>query len=138
MKKNHLSRKEGRQLIMSFNFTGQQLKQAGIKLASESTEDKHPGWHEIIMQALRKYLQAHPPAHEFRCEEFRKWCEEYGYPQPSHKRAFSSIMTMAMKAGIIKKLPGMDKSSDPASHHANCYIICQFLITQQPSRAKNQ
>lgn len=121
MRKHRLSNEEGKQLAMSFNFTGEQLKKSGIKLASENSEKKTPGWHEIIMQALSKYLQAQPSAHEFRCEQFRKWCEQHGYPEPSHKRAFSSIMTMAVKAGLITRLNELDYSSDPRSHMARCF-----------------
>lgn len=121
MKKYMLPIKEGKQLAMSFNFSGKQLKQAGIQLVAENTEEKTPGWHDIIFEALKKYLQAHPAAHQFRCEQFRAWCNEYGYPEPSHKRAFSTIMTMGLKAGIINKLPELDYSSDPRSHHARCF-----------------
>lgn len=122
MKKHYLSKEEGRQLTMSFNFTGEQLKQAGIILASENSEQKTPGWHQIIFEALKKYLKAHPgTAHEFRCEQFRKWCEEYGYPEPSHKRAFGTIMTMGIKAGLITRLNELDYSSDPKSHMARCF-----------------
>lgn len=121
MKKYQMTKEEGRQLVMSFNYTGEQLKQAGIELAKENSEKKTPGWHQIIFDALKKYLKAHPPAHEFRCEQFRKWCEEYGYPEPSHKRAFGTIMTMAIKSGLITRLQELDYSSDPRSHMARCF-----------------
>jgi len=121
MRKHRLSKLEGKQLALSFKFTAKQLKETGIKLAVDNSNERTPGWSQIAFEALRKYLQMHPPKHQFRCEQFREWYDKFDYPQPTHTRAFSAIMSTGMKNGLIKKLPEMDFTSNPKAHNARCY-----------------
>lgn len=93
-------------------FTGTQLRDAGMKLASESAEQDSWGWNEAAYNFLTGFVNARQGS--FMAEEIRNASAGL-IPEPPSKRAWGGIMMRAAKAGLIRKV-GYGQVSNPRAH----------------------
>lgn len=98
-----------------FNFTGTQLRDAGMKLASESAEQDSWGWNETAYQLLTEFVKTKNYYDEWMCEEFREFAMEKGLPEPPSKRAFGSVIIKAAKNNLVQKI-GYGITTNPKCH----------------------
>ena len=101
-----------------FDFTGPQLRDAGISLAAESAENKQPGWNEKAYQMLLQFIQT---SDDFMCEDFRQWAYSKGLSEPPSHRAFGSVITKASRANVITHV-GYKSVSNAKAHCANASV----------------
>lgn len=95
------------------------LRDAGMARAAANAERRVPQWSERAGNALRAYLQIRDAP--FMTEEFRLWAEAKGLPQPPHLRAYGSVMLVAARRGLIRKI-GHGQVSNPRAHCANAAL----------------
>lgn len=92
-------------------FTGEQLKRQGMKIASESAEEKEPGWNEKAYKFLIEYIKTHE---KFLAEDIR-WASVGIVPEPPSRRAWGSIIVRAAREGYIERI-GYTTTNSPKSH----------------------
>lgn len=95
---------------------GIRLKDAGIRLASESAEMKSPGWNEMAYELLKDFITGR--TEDFLCEDFREHCERMNLTAPPSLRAYGGIIRRAAFQGLIRRI-GYDHVSNPKAHGAN-------------------
>lgn len=101
--------------------TGRELRDIGMRIATESAEKKNPGWGDKCFELLKKYLMT-TPAPTFQAESFRIWAhEDQRLEYPHSGRAYGGVITRAAKAGLIVK-DGIGPVSNPRAHCANASI----------------
>lgn len=83
-----------------FNFSGAQLRDAGISLAAEHAEQVSLGWNERAYELLIKFLQDNK---RFMAEEVRSYASEIDFELPPHARAWGGIIRKAACKYIIIK-----------------------------------
>lgn len=102
------------------DFTGEELRDAGIAQAIESADWKEPEWSEKAYKTLIAYLSNQHG--EFMTEQFRNWAKIFKrLSDPPSARAYGGIMRKAAKAGLIKKI-GYDQVTNPTAHCANAAV----------------
>lgn len=101
----------------TFNFTGEQLSQAGQELAISHANAVHEGWSEKAYRLLREYVACYGST-PFRAEEVRSYAALMDFPMPPHARAWGSIFTKGKRIGLIKFL-GTTQVKNPKAHCAN-------------------
>ena len=94
--------------------TGRQLRDEGIKRATERTEQIHPGWQERALSYVKEFVIYNEV---FLGEDIRTYAEERGFDAPSHKRAWGAVMMTAAKKKIVEKI-GTRKVKNPRAHTA--------------------
>lgn len=97
-------------------FSGEALKNAGIRLASESAENKERGWNDRAYDFLENFIKERTS--DFMCEDFRDYCQRHGLTAPPSLRAYGSIIVKALRNGLIRQT-GYAKVSNPKAHKAN-------------------
>lgn len=100
------------------DFTGAQLRDAGIDRAKQTADSKQPKWSETIYEGFKRYLLFIGIGNTFMIENFREWAEQNGYDMPENKRAFGFITPKACKQGFIRFV-GTGKVKNKAAHCAN-------------------
>jgi len=80
-------------------FTGQELRDAGIKQSMETAEKNQENWTQIAYQFLLNYIKSNK---EFMAEDVREASEGIIQSPPS-KRAWGGIFVKAVKSGLIKR-----------------------------------
>lgn len=96
--------------------TGTQLRDAGIRLASENAEAKEPGWNEDAYNLLKDFIKT--VTGDFLCEDFRSYCEAHNFKTPPSLRAYGGIIMKASKDGLIRRV-GYAQVKNPKAHAAN-------------------
>jgi hypothetical protein len=81
------------------DFTGEELRDAGMALSIESAEQVHENWAEIAYQFLVKYINTHS---EFMIEEVRAAAINI-VPDPPSKRAWGGVVVRARKNFLISR-----------------------------------
>jgi len=92
-------------------FTGQQLRDEGIKRATDSAERRHESWPEIAYQFLQGYIRRN---RRFMTEQVREASEGY-VPEPPSTRAWGGVVVRAARRGLIRKV-GFANVSNPTAH----------------------
>lgn len=103
-----------KQASFDFNFTGEQLSQAGQELAISHANAVCEGWAEKAYQLLSEYVACYGST-PFTSESFRDYCEIAGLPEPPTNRAFGHIFTRAKRSELIKSV-GLTKTIKRSAH----------------------
>lgn len=82
----------------------------GMAQALAHAEDVVASWGEMAYG----YLQSYPQA-RFITAELREWATEHGLPLPTTAWAWGSVITRAVRAGLIEQ-DGFDQHGDATSH----------------------
>ena len=99
---------------MMHQFTGRELKQAGIQVAADHADQVHPGWQDEAFEALKQFLFWNKSP--FMCETFRAFAEEEcQVPHPPSNRAYGSVIQRAKREGLIEHA-GINSVSNPKAH----------------------
>lgn len=85
-------------------FTGETLKEKGMKRAIDSANRKENLWSERAYALLLQFLSGLPKDRRFMIEQFRKFAYERGLPVPPSERAFGSVTLRASNAGKIVRV----------------------------------
>ena len=93
-------------------FTGQELRDRGIKQSEDNANDKHENWSQQAYDFLLIYIKFH---HQFLAEDVRTDSNFLGVPEPPSKRAWGGIIVRAKKAGLIKSI-GFRSVKNPKAH----------------------
>lgn len=109
------------ELKMIHPFTGTELKNGGMAVASLNAEYANQGWNEEAFYLLKKYLKTH--IGNFMCEHVRAFARENLLPEAPSSRAWGSIIVRAVKEGLIVQV-GFSKVSNPRAHNANAAVWC--------------
>ncbi len=102
--------------------SGKQLKEAGIKKATDTAERFHNDWsqqaHETLCQFIKRRKQ-------FRTEEFREYAISKGLPVPPSLRAFGGVIGRARNANLIRHIDYV-QVKNPRAHNANAslWAVC--------------
>lgn len=97
-------------------MNAKQRRDIGIQKAAANAENQKPGWSEMAMEFVRRYLRRHK--NPFLWEEVREWAESRGLPAPPDKRAWGGISIFARRAGLIEHAGvGLAKSSNLSLKH---------------------
>lgn len=99
------------------DFTGAELRDIGMKQATDNANEKIPSWSELAYKFLLSYINCHK---EFMAEDVRKASEGI-VPEPPHKRAWGSIFVKAAKNKLIIS-NGTRKVNNPKAHCANAAV----------------
>ena len=94
-------------------FTGAQLRDKGIKLASDNAGQE---WNDKALDCLIMYLGI-INNNKFTCEDFRQWISEDLLPPPPHLRAYGAVIVKAKKLKLIKHV-GYATCNTPRVHSA--------------------
>ncbi len=100
---------------ISFDFTGSQLRDAGLSLAVENAESKNNGWKERTWILFKEFLR--DQREPFLMESFRAYLamiDDYEFPHTN--RAYGAIALKAAREGLIKKIG--HKNVSTATAHA--------------------
>lgn len=101
-------------------FSGKELKQSGMKLASDSANQVHEGWSEKAYAMLVQFVRS--GRGEFMCEDVRHYAKAYGLPDAPNNRAWGSIIACASKKEKIIKHAGYAQVKNPRAHRANASL----------------
>lgn len=103
---------------MELPFSGDQLKEVGMRMASDNAERVNNGWTDKCYELFIAFveLQDRP----FKMEDFRAWASDKIDTPPS-LRAYGSISMKAAKRGLIKHA-GYAKVDNPKAHRANASL----------------
>lgn len=108
--------------IPEFNFSGDQLAEAGLSVAVENADRKEPGWSERVWELFKEWLSERPAGHRFLIEDFRFHLELKGLiEQPPSLRAYGILSVRGQKAGLIQSA-GTVKVKNPKAHSANANV----------------
>ncbi len=98
-------------------FTGQELRDTGIKAAIDHAESEAPGWAETAHQILHAYTTYY--GGEFTCEDVVLYAEKYSLIGPApDSRAWGGVFKSAAHEGLIKPSGGFRESRVPKHHCA--------------------
>lgn len=99
------------------DFTGADLRDIGMKKATDNADSKTPEWSELAYKFLLSYISCHK---EFMAEDVRKASEGI-VPEPPSKRAWGSIFVKAAKNKLIVT-NGTRPVNNPKAHRANAAL----------------
>lgn len=98
---------------LELNFSGEQLRDEGIKSATINANQVIDKWSERAYATLLKIL---PSDINFMTEDIRAWSLNVGLPEPPSLRAWGGLILRASKNGLIEKI-GHGKVSNAKAHH---------------------
>lgn len=99
-----------------FNFSGEQLKNAGMQLAVDHANAVEPSWSDRAYDFL--VYQFLPYHKRFMAEEVRSYAAMADFPLPPSARAWGGVVNRAAKQFIIIKI-GIKPVENPKAHQAN-------------------
>jgi hypothetical protein len=102
---------------MQLPFSGRELRDGGISVATEHADLVHKDWSENAYQSLKRFLltQAKP----FMCEQVRDFATTHSdLPQPPSNRAWGGVFRRAAHEKLIKHV-GYGQVTNPKAHMAN-------------------
>ena len=100
------------------DFTGADLRDAGIKTAVDHADAVSEKWSENAYQLLIKFLQSNK---RFMCEDFRSYAAELDFDLPPSGRAFGGVIMRAAREFIIIKI-GIQSVKNKKAHLANAGV----------------
>jgi len=106
---------------LKLNFSGEELKEAGMALAIESADKAAEKWSEQAYALLLDYIRLHGAGHTFQAEAARQHIHAKGLPLPPSNRAIGSLMVKLKNAGLIRSL-GTAPVKNPRAHQANANV----------------
>lgn len=97
---NHKNSMSGVPFSEVIMFTGQQLKEEGIKLVMSRNER----WLEHILHVLETFciVRKEEGKRLFVLEEFRRHCRGLGIAEPRHHNAWGAVAREAARKGLIE------------------------------------
>ena len=95
---------------------GDLFRDEGIAKAAQSAEEKSPGWGERALAMLLQY-----PHDTFMAEQLREWAHKNGLEEPTHFRAWGSVIITAKKRGLIRHA-GYGRVENPNAHRTPASI----------------
>lgn len=100
---------------ITLDFSGSDLRDAGIALAKEHQDRLSDSWSERAYILLcGRFLDRY--GHDvFTTEDLRGFAAEVNFELPSEPRAWASVIVKAKKEGVIK-FHSMGFSSNPQAH----------------------
>lgn len=102
-------------------FSGQTLKEKGMKAALANADRVETGWSERAYQLLIQFLSGMSKDRRFMIEQFRLYAFEHELPSPPSLRAFGSITRRAAVEGKIIRV-GFGQVTNPKAHMANSSV----------------
>lgn len=113
------AKKEKKMTQATFDFTGEQLKRAGMALAQEHADAVTPGWSELAYQFLvNQFLPLHK---RFMAEDVRSYAAQVDFTLPPHARAWGGVIAKAAKEYLIIKT-SIRPVKNPKAHCANAAL----------------
>lgn len=105
-----------------FNFTGQQLRDAGMQMAVDHADAVNEGWSIKAYNLFVAWIKNKGRGRQFKTEDFRVYLKLGELlPNPPSERAYGSIALKAAKAGLIKKV-GYATVVNPKAHGTPCTL----------------
>jgi hypothetical protein len=98
-------------------FTGEELRDGGIKLAADHADAMEPNWSEEAFKALKSFILGRRD--EFMAEDVRKYARAIGVKEPANLRAWGAIFVRASKKEKIIRQVGFAHVKNPNAHCAN-------------------
>jgi hypothetical protein len=98
-------------------FTGTQLRDIGMKMATDHADEKSEAWTDKAYRLLEQFANTKG---EFTCEEFRAWAR-YKIDSPPSLRAFGGIIHRAAHNELIEQV-GTVRVKNPKAHRANAAL----------------
>lgn len=96
-------------------FSGSDLRDIGMSLASEAQEDETPGWGERAYAAIVGIAKTQPTVHvDDLLREFRE--------KPRHFNAYGAVWLRAIRDGVITRT-GTARPTADRGKHAHVYPI---------------
>ena len=92
-------------------FSGEELRDIGIKKSFDNANDKFENWGEIAYDFLLQYIKRN---YAFLTEDIRIASADI-VPEPPSKRAWGAVILKAKKAGLIRKI-GFRNVKNPKAH----------------------
>lgn len=89
-------------------------KENGMHAAGAHADQKVVDWSQRAYEKLQAFLNA-TGGREFMAEDVRMWCWGGNLPEPPSKRAWGSVITRAVRQGLIK-FSGYAKTTNPKAH----------------------
>ena len=106
------------QIEFDWGFTGEQLRDAGIGLATEHADAVQPKWSQMAYLLLIDYLKDNK---RFMAEDFREYAAAKNFAMPPHARAWGGVMARAAREYIIIKT-SIQPVKNPKAHCANAGV----------------
>lgn len=102
-------------------FSGENLRDAGIKIAVDHADEVSEKWSEVAYQFLLKFIKSNK---EFMTEQIRSASAGH-VPEPPTTRAWGGIIVMAKKSGLIKRI-GFQNVTNSKAHctPASLWQVC--------------
>lgn len=98
--------------VVSKPATGAQLRDAAMRRAVDHADETSPRWADVAFEHLRLFAMQH---YTLTCEQVRQHAEAKGFAKPPTRRAWGSIVSRAVRAGVITQ--GVyEKATDPLVH----------------------
>jgi len=96
--------------------TGEQLRDAGMKQATDHADEVVSDWSKTAKDLLLRYIHLHGADHEFKLETVRAKAEAFGEIEaPPDSRSWGSIVAAAARADLIECV-GYAPSSNAKAH----------------------
>jgi hypothetical protein len=92
-------------------FTGQQLRDIGIKKSFDSANDKYENWGEMAYDFLLHFLRTNQA---FLTEDVRIASTDI-VPDPPSKRAWGAVILKAKREGLVRRI-GFRNVKNPKAH----------------------
>lgn len=103
-----------------FDFTGEQLRDTGIQLATDHADSKVKDWTKLTYGLFKDFLKEQ--REPFLLEEFRSWLAlRDDYIFPDNLKAFGWIPPKAAREKLIKQV-GTRKVKNAKAHCANAAL----------------
>ena len=100
---------------MTIDYTGSELKEKGMALATGKANRADPGWSDTAEQYLRKFLILWT-CKDFTGEEAQQWMLGNGLGHPDSSNAWGGVFNRAAKRGLITKTGEYRSSQKPNAH----------------------
>jgi len=81
----------------------------------EAQDSREPRWSDAAYAKLVEFAKQREG--DWLCEEFRYWAVTNGLTKPENAKAFGSVITRALQAGVIRQA-GVSKNTRNASFKA--------------------
>jgi hypothetical protein len=102
-------------------FTGEELRDGGIKVAVDHADQKHEDWSDRAYEVLKNYVKSHMGS--FLCEHVREYAAHNSdLPEPPTSRAWGGVFLRAARTEKIIRCIGTAKVNNPKAHKANASL----------------
>jgi hypothetical protein len=88
------------------------IRMAKAKDCTEAQDSREPRWSDAAYAKLVEFAKQREG--DWLCEEYRYWAVTNGLQKPENAKAFGTVITRALKAGVIRQA-GFSKNTRNAS-----------------------